>query len=305
VRARADLVVRLRLAGRYRSYAGGAGTASVASTVSFAVVALVAPSAVSAARHGVGLAFSSRLSAVTNALASLAASNAYASTLGGGDFLCRHIGLAVRAARTQMAIAARLGDARLFARAQLHLAYIAAATGRWRSAEALLGELGARASASRDAELEGMLVAARSHVAHAQGLLVGAAAGEANTAGAADTAGVAGGGGGDVGGVGGNGAEAGLLHRPALDFLRTVTMPAVRASGSADVPAMADSSGGRGGEGRAERDRELERERRLQALYASDPAHYDELHRLRLTAPAEEEDAALREAMALRFEEDD
>lgn len=60
--------------------------------------------------------------------------NAYVSTIGGGAFLMKFIGDAVRQALKQVAIARALGDVGLEARCHVHLAYCDVQVGRFRSA---------------------------------------------------------------------------------------------------------------------------------------------------------------------------
>jgi len=143
-------------------------------------------------RAGAGLAFSSRLSRLANFYMRQQAANALASTVGGGAFLCRQIPLARRAARAQMRVAARLGDARLFARAALHTVYVDAALLRWRRAARRLRALRGHAAAAGDAELLRMVAAAAAHARRARAL-----------------------------------AASGALQAPVAHFALAVTLPAV------------------------------------------------------------------------------
>ena len=143
---------------------------------------------------GVGLSFSSRLSSLENFRGQLAVSNAMASTLGGGAFMCRHIGLAVKAATSQILIANQLGNKRLYSRAKLHLAYIAIATGEWLVAHKILSELYILSADLEDSELQGMLAAALLHYRSTFSL-----------------------------------ATRHLLDRPSTDFLSSVTLPGIEA----------------------------------------------------------------------------
>jgi hypothetical protein len=113
-----------------------------------------------------GRAFSGRLAALNGLYVRMETQNAYVSTLGGGAFLCRHLPLAVRAANTQMRIARILDDARLGARAAVHLVYIAVAAGRWRTARRLLRVLARAAREGRDEGLAAMVSAARRYRAN-------------------------------------------------------------------------------------------------------------------------------------------
>jgi hypothetical protein len=142
--------------------------------------------------NGVGLSFSSRLSALENIRGRLSVSNAIASTLGGGAFMCRHIGLAVQAATSQILIAKQLGNKRLFSRAKLHLAYISIATGEWLVAKKILFDLFILSKELSDFELQNMLIAAVLHYQSTLSL-----------------------------------ASRHLLDKPSTDFLSSVTLPAV------------------------------------------------------------------------------
>jgi hypothetical protein len=153
---------------------------------------------------GVGLSFSSRLSALENFRGQLAVSNAMASTLGGGAFMCRHIGLAVKAATSQILIANQLGNKRLYSRAKLHLAYIAIVTGEWLVAQKILTELFIMSTALEDLELQGMLAAAVRHYCSTFSL-----------------------------------ASRHLLDRPSTDFLSSVTLPAIETISSQGLSSEA------------------------------------------------------------------
>jgi hypothetical protein len=162
------------------------------------VVRLVPPLSFLAA-GGAGLAFSSRLSRLANFYMRQQAANAAASTVGGGAFLCRQIALARRAARLQMRVAARLGDARLFARAALHTVYVECALLRWRRAARRLRALRAHATAAGDGELLRMVAAAAAHARRARAL-----------------------------------AASGALQAPVAHFALAVTLPAVGAGGDGE-----------------------------------------------------------------------
>lgn len=102
-----------------------------------------------------------RLNALNSLYLTLEHTNAYVSTLGGGAFLCRHLGFAVRAARTQMAIARMMNDHHLYGVAHVHLVYVAITAGRWAKAKQLIRQLYAFAVVTDDAGLVPMVDAAR------------------------------------------------------------------------------------------------------------------------------------------------
>lgn len=77
---------------------------------------------------------SGRLIHLENNFVRLHTANAYVSTIGGGAFLMKFIGDAVRQALKQVAIARALGDVGLEARCHVHLAYCDVQVGRFRSA---------------------------------------------------------------------------------------------------------------------------------------------------------------------------
>lgn len=107
---------------------------------------------------GAGAAWSQRLVTSEHASASLASAAALVSTLGGGHFLCKHIGASIALARAQMRLAAALGDAPAWRRCHVHLLYIAVQCGQWRAARALLRRVRGLGVAARD---EGLLAMAR------------------------------------------------------------------------------------------------------------------------------------------------
>jgi hypothetical protein len=168
------------------------GRGAAAARLVAVALALPAPSL---ARAGAGLPFSSRLSALENFYQRRQTDNALASTLGGGAFLCRQLPLAARMAAAQQRVALRLGDARLFARAALHGAYIAIALARWPRAFRALRTLSAHAAASGDDDLARMVGAAATHARKARRL-----------------------------------AASGALDAPVAHFARAVTIPALAAS---------------------------------------------------------------------------
>jgi len=190
--------------------------------------------------NGVGLSFSSRLSALENIRGRLSVSNAVASTLGGGAFMCRHIGLAVQAATSQILIANQLGNKRLFSRAKLHLAYISIATGEWLVAKKILIELFILSKELLDFELQNMLIAAVLHYQSTLSL-----------------------------------ASRHLLDRPSIDFLSSVTLPAVET-----ISKQGQSVNS------------------LLELYAKDK-NFDELSRIRLTSISSTERMLLRSSSSL------
>ena len=83
------------------------------------------------------------------------------STLGGGHFLCKHIGPALALARLQMAVARAMGDLHLEARCWVHVAYSLVQAGRFRSAMRVIRCVAAAARGHlQDATLEVMATAA-------------------------------------------------------------------------------------------------------------------------------------------------
>lgn len=92
-----------------------------------------------------GVAWGGRLSRLLARTALLGSLNAYVSTLGGGRFLCRHIGPALALAQLQARVARALGDPGCEARCWLHVAYSLVAAGRFRAARGLLSRLAAAA----------------------------------------------------------------------------------------------------------------------------------------------------------------
>jgi hypothetical protein len=115
------------------------------------------------------------------------------STLGGGHFLCKHLGDAVRLARAQMRVAMALADARLAARCVVHLVYCAIQAGRFGTAVRMLRRLRAHAITGLDGDevLVAMCDAAtryarRTHALWRQGVLGDATAPAAAADGADD-----------------------------------------------------------------------------------------------------------------------
>ena len=91
------------------------------------------------------VAWSGRLVRLDNAVKMLNTANAFISTLGGGHFLCKHVGAALALAAAQMRVARLLGDDRLLARCRVHTVYAFVQVGRFRTAMRILRGLEATA----------------------------------------------------------------------------------------------------------------------------------------------------------------
>lgn len=104
-------------------------------------------------------AWSGRLAALEHAHARLHYANAYVSTLGGGYFLCRYVGDAVRMALAQLRVSRALGETGMEARCCVHLVYCCIQAGQFRTAARLLRLLARLAAVTGDEVLGGMCTA--------------------------------------------------------------------------------------------------------------------------------------------------
>ena len=124
-----------------------------------------------------GFAWARRLARLINVHSMLTSANAYVSTLGGGHFLCRHIGPALALARLQMEVSRRMSDVHMEARCWIHVAYSLVQAGRFRSALRVIKWVAAAAAGPlQDDTLSVMCTAAerycrRAHKLYASGEL--------------------------------------------------------------------------------------------------------------------------------------
>jgi hypothetical protein len=125
---------------------------------------LLLPSSPSLLSH-CGKAFGQRLVALANRVSALESANALVSTLGGGHFLCKHVGQALALAQAQLRISAELGDAALWRRCHIHLIYICIQVAHWAEAAALLRRVRLLGLRSGDSGLLAMAGAARTYLA--------------------------------------------------------------------------------------------------------------------------------------------
>lgn len=159
-RGRAGTTTRLLADGRVRS------VGSVSASPHRAVIAL----AFARVRVGPDLAFSSRLARLQSREAQLVAAGAWASTLGGGHFMCRHVPEAVSAALALERVACALENGGLARRARLHFVYIFCMVGRFRLARTLAQSLAADAALGGDVPFASLAHAATTHVTRARKL---------------------------------------------------------------------------------------------------------------------------------------
>lgn len=133
--------------------AGGAGSGAPATATSTPSTALVlAP--------GPDVKWSGRLVKLDNSFRVLGTKQAYASTLGGGYFMCRDTSHARRFAAMQLEAAATVGDPKLINGCLLHFFYISVQEGKFDDAKAILRHL---RTFREDKGLQTALQAAKAH----------------------------------------------------------------------------------------------------------------------------------------------
>lgn len=116
------------------------------------------------------MAFSSRLARLQSREARLVAAGAWASTLGGGHFMCRHVPEAISAALELERVACALENGALARRARLHFVYIFCMVGKFRLARALVQSLAANAALACDEPFVYLANAATTHTIRARKL---------------------------------------------------------------------------------------------------------------------------------------
>lgn len=110
------------------------------------------------------LAWIRRAVRLTKQYVALITANAYISTLGGGHFLCHHLGHAKVLAQLQLQVAHGLGDDNLIFGCYMHMIYNWIQRGKFRLARQVLKKLASVAQCKEEEHWQSVIEAARIYV---------------------------------------------------------------------------------------------------------------------------------------------